>query len=209
MVRETQLSAQKAAPSRPSRSSSAALSSRASGGAAKRCVFHDAERAWGGRVRELQRRAAAPPHPTEPVASSRKRLTGGTQLGIPTANIPLTGLTIGGEDTLDSGIYYGWAGLECDPLSPPNSEVLTPARRVSLSEKVRSAGARLVNGVGSLMQGSDEESASGSEAEDKSGQEAQRTGRVYAMVMSVGWNPFYKNTVRSVVCLLCTCLLAS
>jgi len=23
---------------------------------------------------------------------------------------------------------------------------------------------------------------------------------IYPMVMSIGWNPFYKNTVRSVVC---------
>jgi hypothetical protein len=58
------------------------------------------------------------------------------------------------------------------------------------------------------MHGSDEESASASEAEDESGQEAQRAGRVHAMVMSVGWNPFYKNTVRSVVCLPCICISA-
>src|ERR1700759_533119 len=68
------------------------------------------------------------------------------QLGIPTANIPLEGLEIGGNSDLESGVYYGWAGLD----------------------------------------------VSGS----KEGQ------LVYPMVMSIGWNPFYKNTVRSVVSIL-------
>jgi len=64
---------------------------------------------------------------------------GSKELGIPTANIPLGGLEIGGHSDLDSGVYYGWSGL------------------------------------------------------DLNGEE-----RVYPMVMSIGWNPFYKNTVRSI-----------
>jgi riboflavin kinase len=59
------------------------------------------------------------------------------QLGIPTANIPLTGLTVGGHDTIESGVYYGYCSLSS-------------------------------------------------------------TNKVYPQVMSIGWNPFYKNTVRSV-----------
>lgn len=65
------------------------------------------------------------------------------QLGIPTANIPISGLSVGGHEDIASGVYYGWAGL-----SP--SEAVGP------------------------------------------------TPTVYPMVMSIGWNPFYKNTVRSV-----------
>jgi len=68
------------------------------------------------------------------------------QLGIPTANIPLEGLAVGGNEGLDSGVYYGWAGLE-------------------------------INDAGQVKLG----------------------GEVYPMVMSIGWNPFYKNKVRSVV----------
>lgn len=60
-----------------------------------------------------------------------------TQLGIPTANIPLSGLTIGGHDDIESGVYYGYCSLSS-------------------------------------------------------------TSRIYPQVMSIGWNPFYKNTVRSV-----------
>jgi len=40
-----------------------------------------------------------------------------SQLGIPTANIPIEGLTIGGNTDLSSGIYYGWAGLSAPPSS--------------------------------------------------------------------------------------------
>ena len=65
------------------------------------------------------------------------------KLGIPTANIPLEGLEIDGHSDLESGVYYGWAGLDLSG-----------------------------SGTGDL---------------------------VYPMVMSIGWNPFYKNTVRSVV----------
>jgi hypothetical protein len=52
-----------------------------------------------------------------------------------------------------------------------------------------------MDSVGSLIHGSDEDSTS----EDEALREGKRRGTVYPMVMSVGWNPFYKNTVRSVV----------
>ncbi|KAI9818935.1 MAG: riboflavin kinase [Pycnora praestabilis] len=68
---------------------------------------------------------------------------GSKELGIPTANIPIAGLSVGGHKDVESGVYYGWAGL-----------------------------------------GGKEEFG--------------KQGKVYPMVMSIGWNPFYKNTVRSV-----------
>ncbi|KAM0707883.1 hypothetical protein Q7P35_004532 [Cladosporium inversicolor] len=68
---------------------------------------------------------------------------GSKELGIPTANIPISGLSVGGHSDIASGVYYGWAGL-----SPSAATGNVPA--------------------------------------------------VYPMVMSIGWNPFYKNTVRSV-----------
>lgn len=75
---------------------------------------------------------------------------GSADLGIPTANIPLAGLSVGGNEDLESGVYYGWAGVNVD--------------------------------------------------------DAGRSGKgvygVWGMVMSIGWNPFYKNSVRSVVSLL-------
>lgn len=76
---------------------------------------------------------------------------GSKELGIPTANIPLAGLSIGGHEGLENGVYFGWAGVDID------------------------------------SQG------------HRTGETAPKTGAVWGMVMSIGWNPFYKNTKRSVV----------
>lgn len=82
---------------------------------------------------------------------------GSRELGIPTANIPLAGLSVGGHSELESGVYFGWAGLNVDD------------------------------------QGNSSSSDDGGEGKQKS------SSSVWPMVMSIGWNPFYKNTVRSVV----------
>ncbi|KAI9812234.1 MAG: riboflavin kinase [Thelocarpon impressellum] len=71
---------------------------------------------------------------------------GSKDLGIPTANIPIEGLSVGGHEDVESGVYYGWAFLSSIP-----------------------------------------DTAKPDVKED-----------VYPMVMSIGWNPFYKNEKRSV-----------
>ena len=81
---------------------------------------------------------------------------GSAELGIPTANIPLAGLSVGGHEDVESGVYYGWAGVDIDD---------TGLRR-----------------------------------EKEKGGEKKAAGGVWPMVMSIGWNPYYKNEVRSVVC---------
>lgn len=83
-----------------------------------------------------------PLHLSGPVIKGFGR--GSKELQIPTANIPIEGLKIGGCETIESGVYYGFAGLD---LHDGNTG---------------------------------------------------KTGVVFPMVMSIGWNPFYKNTVRSV-----------
>jgi len=75
---------------------------------------------------------------------------GSKELNIPTANIPVEGLSVGGREEVDSGVYFGWAGLDLKA----------------------SGDKELLNGA--------------------------PDGNVFPMVMSIGWNPFYKNTVRSV-----------
>ncbi|KAL8924460.1 MAG: hypothetical protein Q9172_002670 [Xanthocarpia lactea] len=77
---------------------------------------------------------------------------GSRELGIPTANIPLAGLSVGGHEEVESGVYFGWAGVDVDDQG----------RR------------------------------------QKSGGGEGKVGGVWPMVMSIGWNPFYKNSVRSV-----------
>lgn len=80
---------------------------------------------------------------------------GSKELGIPTANIPLAGLSVGGHEDVESGVYYGWAGINVDDQ-----------------------GRRL-------------------------GSQDGKRGEVWGMVMSIGFNPYYNNTVRSVVSLKC------
>ncbi|KAL8804936.1 MAG: hypothetical protein Q9182_002246 [Xanthomendoza sp. 2 TL-2023] len=76
---------------------------------------------------------------------------GSRELGIPTANIPLAGLSVGGHEEVESGVYFGWAGVNVDD-----------------------EGRRSEGGVKGKQEG------------------------VWPMVMSIGWNPFYQNSVRSV-----------
>jgi riboflavin kinase len=103
-------------------------------------------------------------------------------LGIPTANIPLSGLSIGGQDDLETGIYFGWASLDSPhgeiAETPSSSESAFPKAFATARDKVMQR----------LLANKESESADGSQ-----------TQTIYPMVMSIGWNPFYKNTVRSVV----------
>jgi riboflavin kinase len=105
------------------------------------------------------------------------------QLGIPTANIPLSGVSIAGKE-LDSGIYYGWAGLDVpSATNTPEGSSATSSRRTSISERISQASAHLT--------------AKFTSNGDSTPHSSLR-GQIYPMVMSVGWNPYYKNTVRSV-----------
>lgn len=90
---------------------------------------------------------------------------GSKELGIPTANIPLAGLSVGGHEDVESGVYYGWAGVDVD----------NEGNRIEI------------------------ESHEGGDG--KEGNEGKQ-GQVWAMVMSIGFNPYYNNTVRSVVRLI-------
>ncbi|KAJ9667397.1 riboflavin kinase [Coniosporium apollinis] len=100
------------------------------------------------------------PSPPFPLKLSGKVIKGfgrgSKELGIPTANIPLSGLSVGGQEGMESGIYFGWAGLEAPRADGPDSREASSRSPASADE------------------------------------------RVHPMVMSVGWNPYYKNTVRSV-----------
>lgn len=93
---------------------------------------------------------------------------GSAELGIPTANIPLAGLSVGGNEDVESGVYYGWAGVDVDDVG-------------------------LRKGKGEVEGG--EGGGGGGGGGGRGG------GGVWGMVMSIGWNPYYKNAVRSVVCM--------
>lgn len=102
---------------------------------------------------------------------------GSKDLGIPTANIPIEGLSVGGNENLESGVYYGWAGI-----SPCNATQQNPPSDISSYKLMTSD---VLKDLQTILS-----------SETPSTSSTQ--GTVYPMVMSIGWNPFYKNTVRSV-----------
>ena len=86
------------------------------------------------------------------------------QLGIPTANIPVDGVTW--IDDAQSGVYFGWAGIKLPPDHPDRSSPSINPPSASPASLLPAA-------------------------------KAAEGYRIYPMVMSIGYNPFYKNTVRS------------
>lgn len=85
---------------------------------------------------------------------------------------------MGGHSDVESGVYYGWAGLSLVSATNDASKAAAPPAP---------------NG---------EESHGDSHVLNIKpppvGQTSHDSASVYPMVMSIGWNPFYKNKVRSV-----------
>ncbi|CAL3969464.1 unnamed protein product [Diplocarpon coronariae] len=92
---------------------------------------------------------------------------GSKELGIPTANIPVDNTPW--IAAAESGVYFGWASLRLPSDHPSLSPSASPPTSSSTPPPRLSIP---------------------SSAADKG-------WRVYPMVMSIGFNPFYKNTVRS------------
>ena len=62
------------------------------------------------------------------------------QLGIPTANIPVESLRVGGYEDVDSGVYYGWAWLKMPAASAaPRREPEEGLQKEGRAAKVRPA----------------------------------------------------------------------
>ena len=93
---------------------------------------------------------------------------GSKELGIPTANLPVDDAQTPWIAAIPSGVYFGWAALGL-PGGHPDA----------LSSRGAVAG------------------ATGGDAEGVLSKRGGNGFAVYPMVMSIGYNPFYKNTVRS------------
>jgi len=104
---------------------------------------------------------------------------GSKELGIPTANIPLSGLSIGGHDHLDSGIYYGWCTLDHSSISRQTTTTTVPSATSDTSMPERSSN----HAVADL---------------EYTSQPTTSSTTVYPTVLSIGYNPYYKNTQRSI-----------
>lgn len=107
------------------------------------------------------------------------KLTATSQLGIPTANIPVPDKEANHWiNTAESGVYFGWAGIRLSPSHPDfpaNSDApLKPSTKILDSSFIPPKCAADI------------------------GQEKREEGwGIWPMVMSIGYNPFYKNEVRS------------
>lgn len=87
---------------------------------------------------------------------------------------------MGGNEDIESGVYFGWAGLspsKATQQQPPSTASKYELMTENVYEHLRGA----LFGKG--------------KADDVSSTDK---GAVYPMVMSIGWNPYYKNTVRSI-----------
>lgn len=86
---------------------------------------------------------------------------------------------MGGHEDVESGVYYGWAGLS------PSETIRQHPPGTDIDSKYKLMAADVQAPLNAVLK--------------KAGQaEIETKGAVYPMVMSIGWNPFYKNTVRSV-----------
>ncbi|KAJ4358814.1 riboflavin kinase [Ascochyta clinopodiicola] len=101
-------------------------------------------------------------------------------LGIPTANIPLSGLSINGHSDLDSGIYYGFCTLDHSTIPKTTTPTSVPSATDDKSVPTKSSSHAVL----------DLEYAASTPTTSRS--------PVYPTVLSIGYNPYYKNTTRSI-----------
>ncbi|KAF2009628.1 riboflavin kinase [Aaosphaeria arxii CBS 175.79] len=101
---------------------------------------------------------------------------GSKELGIPTANIPLSGLSIGGNDSLASGIYYGFASLDLSTIPSSSSPLPSTSSNHAVAD---------LEPPPSLPP-------------SRPASPSSTPAKVYPTVLSIGYNPYYKNTTRSI-----------
>ncbi|KAF8935465.1 riboflavin kinase [Haplosporangium gracile] len=108
---------------------------------------------------------------------------GSKDLGIPTANLPEEAIAAQ-EDKMVTGIYYGWAQVvvRTSPESHLSSTTTTTHDTPSSTT------------TGSLTANTD---VARSAFSSSSSLATSCPATVYPMVMSLGWNPFYKNEKKS------------
>ncbi|KAI0553930.1 hypothetical protein F4679DRAFT_528858 [Xylaria curta] len=97
---------------------------------------------------------------------------GSKELGIPTANLPVDAALTPWIADARSGVYFGWASLAL-PATHPDSTSPSPSASTSTSTSTSTA------------------------TTNHTDASAATQFQIYPMVMSIGYNPFYKNSVRS------------
>ncbi|KAL1871183.1 hypothetical protein VTK73DRAFT_2234 [Phialemonium thermophilum] len=114
-----------------------------------------------------------PPYPLRmsgPVISGFGR--GSKELGIPTANLPVDSTATPWIADIVSGVYFGWASIAL-PAHHPDAAPTADGTNGDTSTSTSTSDGTSSGGGG------------------------PPAFRIFPMVMSIGYNPFYKNTVRS------------
>ncbi|KAI4864108.1 riboflavin kinase [Hypoxylon rubiginosum] len=131
---------------------------------------------------------------------------GSKELGIPTANLPVDPAAAPWIETAKSGVYFGYASLALPPSHPDRQQQHQHQRQ---QRSHRSNPRAAVDAPPAPIPSSStddripketsEAAAAGGEAETEKEKEEETTKQwqIYPMVMSIGYNPFYKNAVRS------------
>lgn len=136
---------------------------------------------------------------------------GSKELGIPTANLPVDESATPWIATAKSGVYFGYASLALPSSHPdhkshyhrhrtnPRATVDAPPAPHTTITSVSTASETFPS-LSSSSDGVTKEQTK-EESKEAQGAKAQEDGiqqwQIYPMVMSIGYNPFYKNTVRS------------
>ncbi|KAI1200218.1 hypothetical protein F5X97DRAFT_332215 [Nemania serpens] len=92
---------------------------------------------------------------------------GSKELGIPTANLPVDAAVTPWIADARSGVYFGWASLALPSTHPDSSATTTTTTTTTATTATTTTPATTAR------------------------------FQIYPMVMSIGYNPFYKNSVRS------------
>ncbi|KAF9281736.1 riboflavin kinase [Linnemannia elongata] len=103
---------------------------------------------------------------------------GSKDLGIPTANLPEEAIAAQ-EDKLVTGIYYGWAQVVVRTA---------PESHTAITHDTPSSTLPSTTGINEVARSASSSSSSLA---------TSCPATVYPMVMSLGWNPFYKNEKKS------------
>ncbi|KAI1380408.1 riboflavin kinase [Hypoxylon crocopeplum] len=102
---------------------------------------------------------------------------GSKELGIPTANLPVDEAATTWIATAKSGVYFGYASLALPPSHPDRHRHRSnPRAAANAPPPSHPAPPPSTNDDNPLE---------------------KKEWQIYPMVMSIGYNPFYKNTVRS------------
>ncbi|KAL2017165.1 hypothetical protein VTK56DRAFT_2534 [Thermocarpiscus australiensis] len=137
---------------------------------------------------------ASGPEPPYPLRMSGRVISGfgrgSKELGIPTANLPVDESRTPWISSTPSGVYFGWASLRLPPSHPDHLASADAPLPLPSSSPDQT-----------IAQTEDDADDADEEERTRTRRERRRRGAngfaVYPMVMSIGYNPFYKNAVRS------------